>query len=316
MQRLSVQFLITVLVSAAMLHSATPSVGLATAKGVFSVDRAPVAGSAALFEGSAIETSRVPGELHLKNGARMSLAAESRGVVYRDRLVLERGIGQADNLAIYGVEAATLRISGQPGSAARVSLTGLRRVEVAALTGAVQVSNAAGVLVANLGPGRVLEFSPEQAGAAPPSKVTGCVVESKKSLVLTDDVSAVTFVLKGQDLRKHLLSRAEVTGVVDPAATQASVLIVTGVRTLTKRCSEKQLQEALAKAAAVGAGAGALAGAGAGTGAAAGTVAGTAAGVSTGAIVGGVVVAAAATGGAIAAVKANDDPAPISPSQP
>src|SRR5438477_13140822 len=103
---------------------------------------------------------RPSSNLQLNHGAKMQLAAESSGIVYRDRLVLERGAGRVEN---YAVEALSLRI--RPEAAAEVSVrkpnvAGPGSVEVAALNGPVRVTTANGVLLANLQAGRRLAFLP------------------------------------------------------------------------------------------------------------------------------------------------------------
>src|SRR5882724_3952207 len=124
--------------------AAAPAVGIATARGSFTIDNSSIAGNATLFEGNRIETGRTSSQLQLNNGAKMQLAAESRGIVYRDRLVLERGSGRAEN---YSVEALSLHIRPDGGNgSAQVSVADRGQVLVAALNGPVRVSAANGVL--------------------------------------------------------------------------------------------------------------------------------------------------------------------------
>src|SRR3981081_3719952 len=115
--------------------AAAPAVGIVTAQGSFAIDDSTIAGNATLFEGNQIETGRTSSQLQLNNGAKMQLAAESRGIVYRDRLIRERGSRRAEN---YSVEALSLHIRPNGGNAsAQVSVADRGQVLVAALNGPV-----------------------------------------------------------------------------------------------------------------------------------------------------------------------------------
>ncbi|MBI1791872.1 MAG: hypothetical protein HYR60_30465 [Acidobacteria bacterium] len=264
-----------------------PVLGMVTANGSFTLDSSRVQGNATLFEGNILETGKASSQLHWTNGGRMQLAAESRGIVYRDRLVLERG----ENLGNYQVEARTLRIRPEGSEAqARVSLKGPDRVLVAALSGTVRVASAGGVLVANLEAGHALELEPDQGPAAGSSTVTGCLESDSGKYVLQDEASAVRFVLQGGGVAQHVGNRVQVTGTATPSSEWANLLQVTSLKVLARKC---------------GKGAGAKPGA---AGGAAGMAAGTKA------IIAGVIVAGAATGGAIAAVSGDDGGPTISPS--
>src|SRR5712672_1117707 len=168
--------------------AAAPAVGIATARGSFTIDGSSIAGNATLFEGNQIETGKASSQLRLNNGARMQLAAESRGIVYRDRLVLEKGNGSFENAGTFQVDALSLHIRSENG-AAQVSVRKGGVVEVAALNGPVRVTAANGVLLANMQAGRTLNFTPESAGPEAPTSVTGCLESSNGKFLLTDEAS-------------------------------------------------------------------------------------------------------------------------------
>jgi len=199
--------------------AASPSVGIALAKGNFRVDHSSVFGNSTLFEGSTVETARASSELHLNSGVRMLLGSDSLCRVFRDRLILERGHGQVENARDYRVEALGLRIFA--ASAARVNLTGTTRVQVAALGGPVRIAKADGIIVADIGPGKALELEPQVAGAAATSKLTGLLQKKNGSFLLTDEVSGVTVELVGTDLDSKVGRRVEVTGTIDPSVRPA-----------------------------------------------------------------------------------------------
>jgi hypothetical protein len=111
-------------------------------------------------------------------------------------------------------------------------------VEVAAMSGSVRVFNSNGVMVAKVMPGRALDLKAQEAGAAAPSTLTGCVVRNGDTFLLTDETSDVTVQLRGGNL--HAGERVQVTGTVVPNVTPpagaSQVLQVTDVRQVGGTC--------------------------------------------------------------------------------
>ncbi len=267
---------------------APSAIGTIVAKGSFQVDNASVSGNATVFDGSTIETRVASSELRLASGERMLLGAASRGKVHRDYLVLERGASRIEGASDYSIRARGLRIqAAEQGSSAEVALAGAGRVQVAALRGAFRVMNADGLVVANVAAGRALDLEPQAAGAAAPSRLTGCLAKKSGKFLLTDETTSVTAELQGAGLAAEAGNRVEITGAMNPSAKPAAgasqVIKVSEVKRVGKGCGSK-VGAAVAGGAAAGAGAGAAGGISAGA---------------TAAIVGG--VAAAATAGGLAA---------------
>ncbi len=160
----------TLAANLSLVSAATPAIGVAFSNGNILINHATAVGNASLFEGNVVETGDASSRLHLKNGADLQLSTESRGTFYTHRMVLEKGAVQFRASDEYGVEARNLKIIGTDiDTAARVSMHG-GVVQVASLTGHVQVTNATGQLVANIAPGMAFDFAPQDQGAsAPPS---------------------------------------------------------------------------------------------------------------------------------------------------
>ena len=241
-----------------------------------------------------MSTERAASKLQLNNGVRLQLGSESRVRVYEGRAVLEKGVGQLTASAAYPVEARTLHISSaEPNTVARVQLDGATGVVVSTVSGAVRVTNATGILIANLGAGRAASFDP-QAGAAAPTKVSGCLLKKDGKFIIVDTTTNVTMELQGGVLEKELGNHVEVTGVAASSATTVSgasqLIYVSSMKRISKG-SCASVAKAVGAAGAVGAAAGAAAASAAGAGAATGM--GVAA---TAAIVGGVAVAGTAGG--------------------
>lgn len=182
MHRFGVHSLVALLIAApiSVLSAATPGIGIAMSDGTLTINNARTAGNATLFEGNTIETGNASSRLQLNSGATLQLSSDARGTVYGDRLVLEKGATQVGGSS-YEVNARTLHIVG---SDARVSVMG-KTVEVAALTTPVRVSNAQGVLVANLEPGKALDFTPVQDAGAQAATTTTTTTETKKKKRVT-----------------------------------------------------------------------------------------------------------------------------------
>jgi uncharacterized protein YdeI (BOF family) len=294
-ERITVQSLLALAVvgSITIAAAASPVIGVARTHGQFRADNAQGTGNATLFNGTRIETAEATSQLHLNGGTRVILASNSRGRVYQDRIVLERGTGQVEG-SVYPIEAAALKIvPDSAGAKALVSVDKQNKVHVTALNGNLKVGTASGILVATLMPGKALSFDPRQAGAAAPTTLTGCLEARAGRFVVRDETANVTYEVQGAGLSGETGNRVEITGTIVPGAQAAGgasqMLRVTNVRQLSKGC--------------LPGGAGAAAGgAAAGAGAAAGTGAATAT-----AVVAGIVVAGAAAGTVVAIVLTRDD---------
>ncbi len=281
----SSRFLVCVLACGGTLVAATtPGIGVAMSQGNIFVNDAKTAGNATIADGSTLETQSAASQVRLNEGGQLRLSSSSRAKVFADHIDLQKGTARISG---YSANASGLNVRADGSSSATVSVRDTGVVQIAALTGNVQVFNAAGINVANLLPGRALDLKAQDAGASAPSSLTGCAVRAGGNTLLTDETSNVTVQLRGQNVRAG--RRVQVTGSMVPNATPPSpatqVINVTGVKEVGGACK-----------------AGAAAAAGAG-GAAAGGAAAGAAGVSTTtAVVAGVGAAAAAgIGGAAAA---------------
>jgi hypothetical protein len=241
--RLIVNTMLLLLVGAFVSASAAPdAIGIATARGGFSMDRTRVQGNATLFDGGVVETDSSPSLVRLQGGSELLLGSTSRGKIYKDRLILEKGEGQIDKASNFRLEALGLRIlPDSSGSKARVALLGTGRVSVSALAGALQVTTAEGTLVASLEPGSALEFEPQVAGASAPFSVSGCVAAAGNRLLLKDATAKVSFELRGQNLEQYAGQRVQVTAVdlkgVQPGEGATQVIQVTRIYRVTGSCA-------------------------------------------------------------------------------
>lgn len=237
LKNVQLRTIILLIFAVVLATAATPPIGLAIANGDFTLDNQPVPGNATIFDGNTIETSENASRVSLKTGTRIELAEGTRGVFHRDYLKLERGITQVEISQTYQIQALSFKIMpAERTASARVSITGPESVRVAALTGTVRVSNREGVLVANLVPGRSLDFSPPaESGAAAPSRLSGCLTKSDGRYWLKDETANITAELTGGDIASRVGSQVEVLGTMK-SADGVSVVDVLRVNLLSQRC--------------------------------------------------------------------------------
>lgn len=153
--------------------AATPTIGVASALGTFSVNNAKVDGNANIFNGSQITTDQASSRVYLQNGAVLTLGTYSAVTLYKDHVVLQQGSTKVDGINGYSLQAGSLRVQGtQSLSGAIVRLEG-SRVQVAALTGSIKVLTARGALLSRVSAGSASEFSNDANGAPAPGGQSG-----------------------------------------------------------------------------------------------------------------------------------------------
>jgi hypothetical protein len=212
-----------------MLASTAASVvGVARARGEFRLNESAVSGNGTVLEGATLETSAARSEVDLTGGERLQMDAASRGRLYRDRVVLERGVVLVARSTGFGVEAANLRIT--PASAStlvQVSMRDARSLRVAADGGAADVRNGSGILVARVLPGSALNLSAAQ--SATTTQLTGVLRKAGNAYLLEDSTTRVTVELRGAGLDKAVGSRIEISGSAVAGQTPAAGAAVGGL---------------------------------------------------------------------------------------
>jgi hypothetical protein len=199
---------------------AAPVIGMTSGQSGVLLDNAKVGSSATLFDGSTVQTTRYS-RLHLNDGTRLDLAADSKAQVFAGRATLESGITEVQSASGYEIDTKALKIRPTGASSvARVRIDGADRVFVTALNAPVNVLNKNGTLLAKVNPGLPLSFLPQAAGASAFDK-TGCVLEKSGVPILVDQSGNEVTELRGADLRKVVGNRVHVTGSLDSTATPA-----------------------------------------------------------------------------------------------
>ena len=142
----------------------TPTIGVASALGTFSVNDAKVEGNANIFSGSQIKTDRASSRVYLQTGAALTLGTNSVGTLYNDHLLLQQGSAKVDSTSTYGIQAGVIRIRTHQGPAQAVVRLSGSTVQVASLSGSVDILNGRGLLLNRLNAGNATEVN-DYAGA-------------------------------------------------------------------------------------------------------------------------------------------------------
>ncbi|HWA96683.1 MAG TPA: hypothetical protein VG844_18950 [Terracidiphilus sp.] len=167
------------LYAATMLLCAVPCafagtnvIGTVNARGDLRVDGYAVKGNATLFDGTVVQTGEAAAAIRLKSGAQVRLATNSRGTLYSDRLVLQKGSTEVEPSRPMTLQANGINIVPvAPGSKGTVSVKNDDKVEVAALSGSFRVTNSDGHVLANVESGKAYSFgaAQEQGSQLPPA---------------------------------------------------------------------------------------------------------------------------------------------------
>jgi hypothetical protein len=205
----------------------TVSIGTASARGDMRVDSYMVKGNATLFDGSVVETGQATADLRLDKGAAITMSTNSRGTLYRDRLVLQRGESELAASSPFKLEANGLRVTpNEKNSRGVVSLAAGNTVEVAALNGSFGVTNVQGILLANVRPGRVVSFAMQAAGANPASfSGVGLVTYEDGHYYLTDSAN-VKYEITGKDFKQYVGTKVVISGTVQAPAAEGAPSVI------------------------------------------------------------------------------------------
>ncbi|MGA2086719.1 MAG: hypothetical protein ABSG60_14505 [Terracidiphilus sp.] len=206
----------------------TVSIGTASARGDMRVDSYMVKGNATLFDGSVVETGQATADLRLDKGAAITMSTNSRGTLYRDRLVLQRGESELAASSPFKLEANGLRVTpNETNSRGVVSLAAGNTVEVAALNGSFGVTNVQGILLANVRPGSVVSFAMQAAGASPTTSFSGVGLVSYEDghYYLTDSAN-VKYEITGKDFKQYVGTKVVISGTIQAPAAEGTPSVI------------------------------------------------------------------------------------------
>jgi hypothetical protein len=152
------KLLVVAAVTIAYVIAASPAIGVASAVGTFMLNSSEVEGNANLFDGSRIRTDKASSKVYLMSGAALVLGVNSAGTIYRDHFTLNQGATKVDNLTGYSIHADKYDIrQGKPSSQAIVRID-QGAVEIAALSGSLNIFDEKGALLTRIGAGTASAF--------------------------------------------------------------------------------------------------------------------------------------------------------------
>ena len=157
-----IPLLVVLLSTACSLQAETGPIGSVFARGELRVDGHTIKGSCTAFDGTVVETGSEPqsdANLRLTNGARITLHGNSRGTIYRDHFVLDRGEADLAAPAQYLLEADELVIrTTKPNSTEQIAIGAEHAIGVFAKEGQVEVTSPKGDVLGVVGPRNSLTF--------------------------------------------------------------------------------------------------------------------------------------------------------------
>lgn len=202
-------------------EAGTVSIGTASARGEMRVDNYNVKGNATLFDGSVVETGQASADLRLNKGVEITMSTASRGTLYSDHIVLQRGESELAASKSFELQANGLRvIANEPNSRGVISMKPGNTVEVASLSGSFGVTNGHGIMLANVLPGRTFSFAMQVGGSPAEFAGVGVVSFDNGTYYLTTDAN-VKYVLTCKDSHKFVGDKVVVTGTLQGAGGQA-----------------------------------------------------------------------------------------------
>jgi hypothetical protein len=169
---------IAVAMSAVSAFATTPTIGVASAFGSFTVNSAQVSGNANIFDGSQVRTDKAASQIFLQNGASVLLATNTAATVFKDRLVLSQGAARVDNMTKFSVEASGFRVMPDSDTSQAAVRLNQGAVEVASMSGTVRVYNSSGAMLTHIGAGTASAFKPGQSGASTAGGMSGATGSS------------------------------------------------------------------------------------------------------------------------------------------
>lgn len=189
---LSAALLSVLAISAVPLFAGSNAIGIATSVGAVSVNELSVTGSTDLADGSRLQTTSAPSEVHLSSGADFRLATRSAGTFYADHVSLEQGAVRIGSFNGLTVNAGQLQIAGdQPGSEAIVRIN-KKTIEVASLGGDVNVMDSG--LLTRVAAGTKMSFQ-QQSGASVDQSTTNTGAAPKPAHKMPGDEKTFLWVI-------------------------------------------------------------------------------------------------------------------------
>lgn len=210
------------LIAYSTFAAASTAIGTASARGNIRVDGYAISGNATLFDGTAVQTNQASATLRLEKGTEIKLATQSMGTLYRDHMVLQQGATEVSTSNSFSLSASGFHVVPASGSAhGVVEISGLGTIQVAAMAGDFQVTNARGLVLAKVHPGKAMSFALQAGGAV---TVSGVLSKANGHYYVTDATGIHEIVghdvdkeVSNKGLDKYVGKQVTISGTLDTA---------------------------------------------------------------------------------------------------
>jgi hypothetical protein len=216
----------------------TPSmIGSVTVRGETRIDNQQVSGSGTVFDGSAVETGQSVSsgaDLRLANNVEITLLRDSRGILYRDHFMLQRGTAQLGSTDSFRVQAnGMVIVPTEAHSSGIVSIEPANSVTVETKNGTLEIRNSSGASVALVRPGHPLTFSSLADKSPSEFSATGTVSSENGRYYLNSTETCLKYEVKGDSLQSYNGASVVASGdlqAASPASGVAGVLVANSIR--------------------------------------------------------------------------------------
>jgi hypothetical protein len=208
--------------------AASSSIGTLTARGETKIDNYEVRGSGTLFDGSVVETGQSissSADLRLANNEEITLWRDSRGTLYRDHFVLQRGkvqLGLADSFSIQA--NGVVVVPAEAHSSGFVSIDPANSVNVETKDGTLEIRDSSGASIAKVRPGHPLQLSSLTEKSSADFSTTGTVSSENGRYYLDSSETCMKYEVKGDGIQNYVGSSVVASGVLDSAAPAAGTV--------------------------------------------------------------------------------------------
>ena len=204
----------------------TPSIGSLTARGETRIDNQEVQGSGTLFDGSVVETGQSissGADLRLANNVEITLWRDSRGTLYRDHFMLQRGTAQLGASDSFRVLAnGVVVVPAEAHSGGIVSIDPANSVTVEARNGTLEIKTSSGAGIALVRPGHPLKFSPLDDKSPADFSAAGTVTAENGRYYLNSTETGMKYELRGNNLQSYDGDSVVASGTLDFSAVSAA----------------------------------------------------------------------------------------------
>ncbi len=213
--------------SYALAVTPSPSIGSLTGRGETRIDNQQVQGSGTVFDGSVVETGKSissAADLRIANNVAITLLRDSRGTLYRDHLMLQRGTAQLGLTDSFRIQAnGMVVVPAEAHSSGIVSIDPANSVTVEAKNGTLEIRNSSGASLALVRAGHPLTFSALTDKSPAEFSATGTISSENGHYYLNSTETGLKYEVKGDNLQSLAGTSVVASGVLETAKPAAGI---------------------------------------------------------------------------------------------